>query len=142
VDFAIRGLHPAIESSGVRIERCDADALLTVLSDADLLQQVLLNLIQNAIQATGPGGTVTVHAYRGDGSRAATVIEVEDAGHGIPAEELPRIFEPFFTTRVRGTGLGLFVAHGIVQRHGGTLEVESEAGRGTRFRVLLPETSP
>jgi PAS domain S-box-containing protein len=142
VEWALRGLAPAIEASGVRIERPDADTWPTVLGDADQLQQVLLNLIQNAVQASEAGAAVVVRAYRREGERPGAVIEVEDAGHGIPADELPRIFEPFFTTRPKGTGLGLFVAHGIVQRHGGALEVESEAGRGTRFRVVLPETKP
>ncbi len=142
VEWALRGLAPAIEASGVRIDRSDADTWPTVLADADQLQQVLLNLIQNAVQASEAGAAVVVRAYRREGERPGAVIEVEDAGHGIPADELPRIFEPFFTTRPKGTGLGLFVAHGIVQRHGGALEVESEAGRGTRFRVVLPETKP
>jgi signal transduction histidine kinase len=141
VEWALRGLQPAIEASGVTIDRGDADTWPTVLADADQLQQVLLNLIQNAVQASEAGGTVTVRAYRREGERPAAVIEVEDTGHGIPAGDLPRVFEPFFTTRAKGTGLGLFVAHGIVQRHGGALEVESEAGRGTRFRAVLPETS-
>ncbi len=142
VEWALRGLAPAIEASGVRIDRPDADTWPTVSADADQLQQVLLNLIQNAVQASEAGAAVVVRAYRREGERPAAVIEVEDAGHGIPMDELPRIFEPFFTTRPKGTGLGLFVAHGIVQRHGGALEVESDAGRGTRFRVVLPETNP
>jgi PAS domain S-box-containing protein len=141
VEWALRGLAPAIEASGVRIDRPDADTWPTVSADTDQLQQVLLNLIQNAVQASVAGGAVVVRAYRREGDRPEAVIEVEDAGHGIPKDELPRIFEPFFTTRPKGTGLGLFVAHGIVQRHGGALEVESEAGRGTRFRVVLPETN-
>ena len=70
---------------------------------------------------------------------AGAVLEVEDSGVGISEEHLPRIFEPFYTTRPKGTGLGLFVAHGIVQRHGGTLEAESDVGKGTRFRVFLPD---
>jgi PAS domain S-box-containing protein len=142
VEWAIRGLHPVLEASGVTIERPEADHWPTVLADADLLQQVLLNLIQNAAQASAPGATVTVRAHRREGRPPAVVIEVLDQGHGIPPEQLPHVFEPFFTTRPKGTGLGLFVAHGIVQRHGGALEVESEPGRGTRFRVVLPETTP
>lgn len=141
VEWALRGLQPSIEASGVTIDRGDADTWPTVLADADQLQQVLLNLIQNAVQASEAGGRVTVRAYRRLGERPAAVIEVEDEGHGISAEDLPRVFEPFFTTRAKGTGLGLFVAHGIVQRHGGTLEVESVTGRGTRFRAVLPDTS-
>jgi PAS domain S-box-containing protein len=141
VEWSIRGLHPMLEASGVTIEREDADHWPTVLADADLLQQVLLNLIQNAAQASPPGAVITVRARRRAAGTDAVVIEVEDRGHGIPPEQLPHVFEPFFTTRPKGTGLGLFVAHGIVQRHGGTLDVESEPGRGTKFRVVLPETT-
>jgi signal transduction histidine kinase len=65
-------------------------------------------------------------------------IEISDTGAGIEPEHLPHLFEPFYTTRPKGTGLGLFVAHGIVQRHGGSIEVVSAPGRGTRFRILLP----
>ena len=140
VEWALRGLAPAVDASEVRIERRDADSWPTVTADTDQLQQVLLNLIQNAVQASPKGSVVGIRAFLRTGERRAVVIEVEDRGHGIPPDLLPKIFEPFFTTRPKGTGLGLFVAHGIVQRHGGTLEVESDAG-GTRFRVVLPEVS-
>lgn len=137
VDWALRGLDPAIEASGVTIDRVDADTWPTVVADPDQLQQVLLNLIQNAVQASPQGGTVTIRATRQPGERRFIAIDVENVGPGIPPDHLTRIFEPFFTTRPKGTGLGLFVAHGIVQRHGGTVEVESGAGK-TRFRILLP----
>ena len=138
VEWAVRGLNPTIESSGVRIERPGADTWPTVMADADQLQQVLLNLILNAVQASPPGGVVTIRAFEHAGEPPSVVLQVEDAGHGILSDQLARVFEPFFTTRPKGTGLGLFVAHGIVQRHGGTLDVESAAGKGTRFRVVLP----
>ena len=138
VEWALRGLGPTIEASGVTIDRPSAEHWPVVTADADQLQQVLLNLVQNAVQASSRGGTVTIRAFRREGERPAVAIQVEDRGHGIAPDLLPRIFEPFFTTRPKGTGLGLFVAHGIVQRHGGTLEVESDA-QGTRFRVVLPE---
>jgi len=140
VEWAIRGLGPAIDASGVRIERVGADDWPTVTADPDQLQQVLLNLVQNAVQASPEGGVVRIRAFRPEGSRPSVAIEVEDKGHGIPPDVLPKIFEPFFTTRPKGTGLGLFVAHGIVQRHGGTLVAESDAG-GTRFRAVLPEAA-
>jgi len=137
--WAVRGASPAAEASGVRIVVEDADQWPMALVDADQIQQVLLNLVQNAVQATSPGGTIRLRARRREGSPAGAVLEVEDSGTGIPAEHLPRIFEPFYTTRPKGTGLGLFVAHGIVQRHGGTLEAESDVGKGTRFRIFLPD---
>ncbi|MGH7681196.1 MAG: two-component system sensor histidine kinase NtrB, partial [Candidatus Eiseniibacteriota bacterium] len=131
----LRGLKPAPEEAGVTIQLQDAETWPWVTADPDQLQQVLLNLIQNAVQATASGGLVTVRAHE-EGDRR--VIEVADTGSGITAEDLPRIFDPFFTTRRKGTGLGLFVAHGIVQRHQGTLEVSSEPGKGTTFRIQLP----
>jgi len=71
-------------------------------------------------------------------SASRVEIEIADTGAGIAPEHVPHLFEPFYTTRPKGTGLGLFVAHGIVQRHGGSIEVESVPGQGTRFRILLP----
>jgi PAS domain S-box-containing protein len=131
----LRGLKPAPEEAGVTIELEHADTWPTVTADADQLQQVLLNLIQNAVQATAAGGRVAIRA-RTEGN--GHVIEVEDTGAGIAPEHLPRIFDPFYTTRPKGTGLGLFVAHAIVQRHRGSLEVHSRPGEGTRFQILLP----
>jgi PAS domain S-box-containing protein len=137
VTRALRTLGPQAESAGVRIVQEDADTWPVALVDADQIQQVLLNLVENAIQATPPGGRITIRSVR-RATAPEVVLTVEDTGSGIAPEHLPRIFEPFYTTRAKGTGLGLFVAHGIVQRHGGTLDVESEWGRGTRFRVALP----
>jgi len=135
VSRATRGLKPTPDDAGVRIELERADTWPTVTGDADQLQQVLLNLIQNAVQATPSGGRVVLRA---SGEADGAVLEVEDSGRGIAPEHLPRIFDPFFTTRPKGTGLGLFVAHGIVQRHRGSIEVKSEPGKGTTFRIFLP----
>ena len=137
--WAVRGASPAADASGVTIVVEGADEWPTASVDADQIQQVLLNLVQNAVQATPSGGTIRLRARRRPGSPAGVILEVEDSGTGIAAEHLPRIFEPFYTTRPKGTGLGLFVAHGIVQRHGGTLEAESDVGKGTRFRIFLPD---
>ncbi|MGE5176532.1 MAG: two-component system sensor histidine kinase NtrB [Hyphomicrobiales bacterium] len=138
IELALRGIAPAAQHSGVRIRVDGADEWPVVPIDADQMQQVFLNLILNALQATPDGGTVTIRGRRATVPVGGVVVEIEDTGPGISAEHLPRIFEPFYTTRPKGTGLGLFVAHGIVQHHGGTLEVESEQGRGTRFRITLP----
>jgi len=101
------------------------------------LQQVFLNLLMNASQATGDRGTIRLATHcRG----ARVIVDVEDDGHGIPPEQLGRIFDPFFTTKPvgEGTGLGLSISYQIVSRHGGELSVESTPGAGTRFRVELP----
>jgi two-component system NtrC family sensor kinase len=115
------------------------------------INQVFLNLLANAVQACDTGGRIEVRARalpaEADGplppeSRAVltVVVEIEDNGCGIPAEQLPRIFDPFFTTKPvgQGTGLGLSVSYGILRDHGGAIEVESEPGRGSLFRVRLP----
>jgi PAS domain S-box-containing protein len=139
VGRTLRGLKPAPEEAGVTIDLEGADEWPEVTADSDQLQQVLLNLVQNAVQATPAGGRVTVRVRATPGTR---MIEVQDTGSGIAAEHLPRIFDPFYTTRPKGTGLGLFVAHAIVQRHQGTLEASSEPGQGTTFRITLPLHTP
>jgi signal transduction histidine kinase len=105
------------------------------------LNQVFMNLLLNAVQAVHEPGTITVGTGR-DGE--CVWIDIKDDGAGIPPEHLKRLFEPFFTTKPvgTGTGLGLSVAYGIVQQHGGRIEVSSEVGRGSVFRVLLPIDPP
>jgi signal transduction histidine kinase len=133
----VRSLASAAETSGVRIVLEGADQWPEAMVDGDQVQQVFLNLVENAIHATPSGGRITIRSVR-RATPPEIVVTVADTGSGMPPEQMARIFEPFFTTKAKGTGLGLFVAHGIVQRHGGTIEVESEPGRGTRFRVALP----
>jgi two-component system, NtrC family, sensor kinase len=113
------------------------DNLPSVYGDKNQLQQVLVNLCLNACQAMPNGGTLMVASHCADGR---VVVEVTDTGCGIKREHLDKIFEPFFTTKPvgKGTGLGLSVTYGIVQQHGGTLEVESQEGKGSTFRITLP----
>lgn len=109
-----------------------------VNADKNQLQQVLLNLCLNACEAMTDGGELTISTSpREDGN---VVIQVRDTGHGIAKENLEKIFDPFFTTKPvgKGTGLGLSVSYGIVQSHGGDIEVESEIGQGTTFTLSLP----
>ncbi len=108
-----------------------------VLADHFQMEQLFLNLILNAVQAMPSGGTVTLRTRTTDGR---AVAEVADTGVGIPDEIRERIFDPFFSTREvgQGTGLGLAVSYTIVTAHRGTIEVESQVGRGATFRVILP----
>jgi len=122
------------------------------------LNQVLLNLLVNAAQAIDERGTITIRTGTGDGpeknklpNASAAVprggwvfIQVSDTGEGIDAEHIQKLFDPFFTTKPvgKGTGLGLYVSYGIVQRHGGTIEVESGAGEGATFTIWLPVNQP
>jgi len=117
-----------------------APDLPRIQGDANQLQQVILNLALNAGQAMPHGGTLTV-TTRQEGTRV--VVSVKDTGVGISPEHLERIFEPFFTTKDpgKGTGLGLAVSYGIVEQHGGTLNVESRVGEGSVFTIGLPLSS-
>jgi two-component system NtrC family sensor kinase len=117
----------------------DLAAAPPALGNAEQLVQVLLALMLNALDALEAGGQITVRTRSGRGGREA-VLEVEDTGAGIPREEQSKIFEPFYTTKApgRGTGLGLSICYGIVQEHRGRIEVDSQPGRGSTFRVILP----
>jgi signal transduction histidine kinase len=128
------------DNRGVRLE-FTAEALPPVRGDREKLRQVFLNLILNGVQATGRGGRVTITAsQRSSGEEAPAGVELifADSGEGIDPALLSRIFEPFFTTKSGGTGLGLAITHKIIESHGGSIEVESAPGKGTRFRVRLP----
>lgn len=123
----------------LRLEAALAPELPSLLIDADQIQQVMLNLILNAGDATPEGGRIRV-ASRLEPSVGAVDVEVSDTGDGIPSEIRRRVFDPFFTTKPpgRGTGLGLSVCYGIVSAHGGEIEIESAPGVGTTVRVRLP----
>jgi signal transduction histidine kinase len=116
----------------------DVDPQARILGLPGQIDQVLMNLVTNAAQALGErGGTIHVSALvRG----SEVVVTVEDDGPGIPPEVLPRIFDPFFTTKDvgEGSGLGLSIVHGIVERHGGRIDVDSVVGKGTTFRMVFP----
>ncbi len=105
--------------------------------DKGQIQQALINLLLNAVEATEADGQIRVRTDWVP-SRKTAVIAIQDTGHGIPSEKLDSIFDPFFTTKETGTGLGLAITHGIVEQHGGAIEVESEPGKGTVFTITLP----
>jgi two-component system NtrC family sensor kinase len=111
--------------------------------DAGQIQQMLLALVVNALEATPAEGRVTLSAHA-DETSGRLRIEVADTGHGIPAELIDKVFEPFFTTKEQGAGvgLGLAVVYGIVERHRGTIHIASEPGRGTAFTIDLPVRQP
>jgi signal transduction histidine kinase/CheY-like chemotaxis protein len=127
------------QANGVSIEiRTDIAPARPVMGDARGLRESFVNLILNAIDAMPKGGVLTF-AIRQRGED--TVAEVRDTGVGMSTELRAKCLEPFFTTKeARGTGLGLAMVHGIVSRHGGSIEIESAEGRGTTFRVRLPST--
>jgi two-component system, NtrC family, sensor kinase len=126
-----------LEQKAIRVET-GLQELAPLACRPAKLNQVFSHILQNAIQASDAGGVIEVRT-RPDGD-GAVVVEVEDHAGGIAPEHLPHIFEPFYTTKPvgGGAGLGLSVSYGIVREHGGSLEVESAAGRGSLFRVRLP----
>ena len=108
-----------------------------VLIDPNQIEQIFVNLLLNAIQAIDERGIVTIRSYVSP-DRKKVGVEVCDNGCGISPEHMPRIFEPFFSTKVKGTGLGLAVTFGIVQRHGGQITAFSQPGKGARFTLEIP----
>lgn len=129
------------ERQAVRIEEHYDRRRLCVLGEANQLKQLFLNLFVNALQAMPQGGTLSVSAT-GSSSvwspQGWLQITVQDTGIGIPPENLDKVFDPFFTTKRDGTGLGLFLGYGIVERHGGEIEIQSRVGEGTTVTIRLP----
>jgi len=124
-------------SNRIMLETGFGQGLPQVMVDRHMIEQVLMNLVLNAVQAMKDGGILTIRTSVVEG---ICLIEVRDTGSGIPTTVLPRIFDPFFTTKSEGegTGLGLSVSLGIVERHGGKILVDSEVGKGTTFTLCLP----
>jgi signal transduction histidine kinase len=127
--------HLNMRHTGIKLIFTPATDLLRVVGNSDQLRQVFLNLILNAIDAMPQAGTLTVRTVAGS---TVALVEVQDSGVGIPEEIRARLFEPFFTSKPAGTGLGLAISAHIVTQHGGQIEVESTAGQGSTFRVVLP----
>jgi signal transduction histidine kinase len=120
---------------GVELHKHIEPSLPAMVGDPEMLKQFLLNLVINAIQAMPNGGEVMVSAALYDGKLK---ISVQDQGEGVAPESRDKIFDPFFTTKDGGTGLGLPVAHQIVEQHGGVLKAERNSGRGMTFSAVLP----
>jgi two-component system NtrC family sensor kinase len=129
---------------GVSLKFDPGENLPMVTLDRNQIQSVLLNMILNALDATEPGDNINIYTATGlstsESGQKGVEITIVDNGCGISPENLDKLFDPFFTTKEvgQGTGLGLSVSFGIVQRHGGTIRVQSEVGKGTRFFIWLP----
>jgi signal transduction histidine kinase len=134
--FKIAGNQIALNK--ISIHQHIEPGLAKVRGNRQELQQVLLNLIINAVQAMPTGGDLTIKADQ-DQDKWINII-VQDTGEGISEEHLPHIFDPFFTTKEvgQGTGLGLSVSYGIIKKHGGRITVDSSKGKGCKFTVVIP----
>ena len=137
IEQSLRLVQHQLDLAGIQVQPQLEPDLPLVRCDAAQIEQVLLALIMNAMDAMPQGGNLWIISSSSD--HRAQII-VRDDGSGIPPEILPRIFEPFLTTKEtgRGVGLGLAISHSILERHSGTIEVQSEVGRGTTFTVTLP----
>jgi signal transduction histidine kinase len=124
----------------------EASAPMRIHVDAAQIKQVLINLVQNAADAIGRNGKVTLRARHdrkrlANGETDVVILEVADTGKGISSEVQKRLFDPFFTTKDTGTGLGLPIASGIVQKHGGLLQYQTQVNYGTTFGIVLPQAT-
>lgn len=151
LDQALELYGNQIESKRVAVVREYVVGLPAIAADPEHLYQALLNLVTNALDAVGEGGTLTVRVgwsdaieavmATGRGSRERLRVEIADTGSGIAPAQTGSVFNPFFTTKPEGTGLGLAIAHKIIEDHGGAISFRSTPGRGTTFTVLLPLTA-
>jgi signal transduction histidine kinase len=141
MDETIRGvcrtMQPEFDRAGVALEQAVVPGLPVITADAATVQQVLANLLRNALEASRSGGHVRVHAARENGTSSGIFVSVEDDGAGLTADILPRLFTPFVTTKAQGTGLGLSLAKKFVEAHGGTIALVP-LPRGVRAEVRLP----
>ncbi len=136
-------LRPVFEQRNVQVSTVLADALPAVHGDGNSIQRVLINLLDNAVDASNPGGSVKISSAESVGTGdngQGVVIELVDGGAGIPPEILPKVFDLFVTTKApgKGTGLGLVICQEIVKAHGGAINIASQVGQGTTVTVFLP----
>jgi PAS domain S-box-containing protein len=139
VEKTLTLLQPELDNRGIVVKARPARSLPLAPLDSTQIQQALVNLIKNAMQAMTRGGTLTLQT----GETTEDVwVSVADTGGGIPQEQLNLIFEPFYTTKKKGSGLGLMIVQRIVRAHRGRIDLESHVGRGTTFRLWLPRHEP
>jgi len=135
-------LEKQVSKEGITVRRSLAPDLPPMQGDPNALQQVVLNLLTNARDAMRDGGEIRIETGTVAGRPGWLRLVVADNGPGIPLDRLPKIFDPFYTTKAQGTGLGLSVSYGIVREHQGTIDVQSQPGKGTTFTLTFPVVVP
>jgi signal transduction histidine kinase len=129
-------LKPQIERRSISVQK-EFRSLPPITIDQEQMKQAVLNLLLNAIQAMPEGGRLKLSGLMPDGHQWIQ-LSIQDSGIGIPPEHMGKLFDPFFTTKEGGIGLGLSIAHRIIDQHHGKIEVESTPGKGTAFTIWLP----
>ena len=139
VEDSLELFRERLAKSRVTVELMFENDCPRALADADQMNQVLINLVMNAVHAMPDGGTLRIGLAP---KQQMVKLTVADTGHGIPSDVVKKVFEPFFTTKEfgKGTGLGLTVVKGIIEEHQGSITVASELGKGTTFTILLPRS--
>jgi len=139
VEESLKVVRDVLAGKGIKVEKDCAGGLPPILADADKLRQVFLNVLRNAQEALGSGGTIRIACDSVvEGGRTLVRVRIADTGPGIPEKDRPNIFEPFYTTKPSGFGLGLANARKIVEQHNGTIGVDAEGGCGGSFVILIP----
>jgi two-component system sensor histidine kinase HydH len=138
LQLSLRMVESQSREKGIRVETRIDEGMTHLMIDPDRMQQALLNLYLNGIEAMERGGTLAVSVRKAGGNRKGVEISVSDTGKGIGEEDLVHIFDPYFTTKPSGTGLGLAIVHKVVESHGGEVRAESEKGKGTKVILSLP----
>lgn len=135
IDGSLAMVEKSIKDKDIRVVRNCPDDMPPIMVDASMINQALINIFQNAVDAMEAKGTLRVSLAD---ARDSLILDVEDTGCGIPEEDIPYLFNPFFTKKSYGTGLGLTHVKMIIDRHNGEIEIMSRKGEGTRFRIILP----
>jgi two-component system, NtrC family, sensor histidine kinase HydH len=138
-EHALKLLAPDIEAGKVAVVREYEPGLSPIPVDRDQVSQVFINILLNALQSMEEGGNIRI-GLRRSAAPPGVEVRIADTGAGIPADDLQKVFEPFFSRKRKGTGLGLAIVHQIIAAHGGEIGVKSAAGKGTTFRIMLPES--
>ena len=140
IEKSLRLIDDLLTANQISARRNLPREIVNIRGDEDSLIRALENLYRNAIDAMPEGGVLSIDVSWEDASRQKVRLEIADTGFGIRKDDLARVFDPFFTTKEvgKGTGLGLSIVHGIIKEHQGTINIDSQPGRGTRFRIVLP----